>query len=496
MEATQTAGPQAQDSRTNTTAKCGSQQCAQVALLQPQPDEAAPVSLLERFVLSQKEDPFCTAVVSTMAAKDAPEHGPPTKIAQQYAMHCTVLNDLLYFVEATGYSESRRLTLKLVVPQSLVPDILHHNHDAPTAGHLGFSRTYARLRDRFIWPNMLRDIKDYVSSCSSCQRRKDPKGAAAGELQPISPGDIFETVGIDFVGPMKTTKRGNRYILVLSEYSTKWVEAFPTKDCDALTVARILVEDIICRFGAPRRLLSDRGAAFLGHVVRAACALLDVKKVSTSAYHPETDGLTERFNGTLTTMLSHYTSENQDDWDVHVPYVLYAYRTSKHSATGETPFRLIFGREARAPSDVEIRTALEQFDTQRHSLPAREYARMLATRLLEARRLASEAIVRSQAKYKETYDAEHRRDEYILGQRVWVHNPHVGKGKTRKLAKQWHGPYVVVRQLTPVTYVVAEPDHLAKESSVHISRLKPCVERLSEVVAAEHDDNSSDDDDR
>jgi hypothetical protein len=466
------------------------------AIQEQEETEPETTPLLQSFLQKQNSDPFCTAVVNVMSGQDESQESPFLRMAQQYAMHCTSLEGLLYFVESTGSGQHRRLTLKLVVPQSLVADILHLNHDAPTAGHLGFSRTYARIRDRFIWPNMLRDVKGYVSSCHSCQRRKDPKGISPGVLQPIAAGDIFETIGIDFVGPMRTTKRGNRYILVLTEYSTKWVEAFPTRDCDANTVARIIVEEVICSFGAPRRLLSDRGAAFLGHVVRAACTLLAVKKVSTSAYHPETDGLTERFNGTLATMLSHYTSQEQDDWDRCIPFVLYAYRTSQHSATGETPFRLMFGREARAPSDAELRMTLEQFDSPKHSMPARVYARELASRLLDARRLAAEAVAKSQAQYKGSYDARHSPQEYILGQRVWVHNPHVGKGKTRKLAKLWQGPFVVAKQLTPVTYAVSAPDRQGLETAVHISRMKPCIDRLEQSSVFENDksEDSSDED--
>jgi hypothetical protein len=448
--------------------------------------EPPPTALLNRFEEEQSKDPFCLAVKDILGGMSATD-GHMSQ-ARHYAVHCTTLNDLLYFVEVVGQGASRRFTLKLVVPQSMREDILYFHHDSPLAGHLGFSRTYARLRERFIWPNMMGDIKTYVHSCESCQRKKDPKGTTPGLLQPIPSGEAFETVGIDFVGPIPASKRGHRYILVMTEYSTKWVEAFPTKDCDAASVARILLEEIICRFGAPQRLLSDRGKTFLGHVVKAVCVLLAVKKVSTAAYHPETDGLTERFNGTLSAMLSHYVSSTQDDWDRYIPYVLHAYRTSKHSATGETPFRLMFGREARLPSDVQIRNALEQFDVPKHSMPARVFARDLASRLLDARRLAAESILRAQEKYKQTYDAKHRLHEYTIGERVWVHKPQVAQGKSRKLSRLWHGPFVIVKQLTPVTYAVAAPDRLVHETAVHIGRLKPVLDRAPVVSPGDSQD--------
>ena len=128
--------------------------------------------------------------------------------------------------------------------------------------------------------------------------------------------------------------KGSRYIVVLSDYLTRWVEAFPVPSVEA----RLLVNEIISRHGAPRVLLSDRGTNFLSKVVAEVCKIFQIQKVNTSSYHPETDGLVERFNSTLCESLSVYVSKNQKNWEEFIPLVLFVHRTSVLETTGYSPF--------------------------------------------------------------------------------------------------------------------------------------------------------------
>jgi transposase InsO family protein len=135
------------------------------------------------------------------------------------------------------------------------------------------------------------------------------------------------------------------------DYLTKWPEVFAVADQTATTVAQTLVE-IISRHGVPAKLLSDRGANFLSDLLHEVYALLGIKKINTSAYHPQTDGLVERFNRTLTDMLAKTVDQSGRDWDKRIPYVLYAYRTSLQKSTRESPFYLLYGRDARLPTEA------------------------------------------------------------------------------------------------------------------------------------------------
>ena len=157
---------------------------------------------------------------------------------------------------------------------------------------------------------------------------------------------------MDILGPLPETERGNRYILVIGDYFTRWKEVFAMKDMEAVTVAKFLVYDVICHFGVPDSLHTDQGKNFESAPIKEICQLLGIQKTSTTPYHPQSDGLVERFHRTHLNMLSMAVVDNEHCWDLHLPTILLAYRTSVHETTGVTPFELMFGREARIPEDA------------------------------------------------------------------------------------------------------------------------------------------------
>ena len=138
------------------------------------------------------------------------------------------------------------------------------------------------------------------------------------------------------------------------DYLTKWPEVYATPDQTAPTIAKLLVEEFISRHGVPLELLSDRGPSFLSKLLLAVCEFMGVKKVNTSAYHPQSDGLVERFNRTLTDMLAKSVSTGTSDWDDKLPYVLFSYRASLQSSTGESPFFLLYGRDPQLPTETVL----------------------------------------------------------------------------------------------------------------------------------------------
>ena len=145
------------------------------------------------------------------------------------------------------------------------------------------------------------------------------------------------------------------------DYLAKWPEVFPTPEQTTLTIAKLLVEQVISHHGVPVELLSDRGSAFLSHLMKEVCQLLGIHRVNTTAYHPQTDGLVERFNRTLIDMLAKRVERNGNDWDTQLPYVLFAYRASLQESTGESPFFLMHGRDPRLPTELLMDSHL--FDT-------------------------------------------------------------------------------------------------------------------------------------
>lgn len=157
---------------------------------------------------------------------------------------------------------------------------------------------------------------------------------------------------MDILGPLPTTSSGNRYLIVIVDCFTKWVEAFPLKNIRAKTVAGIFVNQFISRYGVPAEIHTDQGRNFESELFSELMQLLGVKKTRTTASHPQSDGQVERQHQTIINYLAKYISQDQRDWDQWIPMFLLAYRSSKHETTGMTPAELCFARDLRLPVDL------------------------------------------------------------------------------------------------------------------------------------------------
>ncbi|UYV61067.1 K02A2.6-like, partial [Cordylochernes scorpioides] len=192
----------------------------------------------------------------------------------------------------------------LVVPRVRRKDILKEYHNHMICGHLGVTRTMHRLKDKYFWPSMLKDVVEYVRTCHLCQSRKGSNQLPAGLLHPIPAANYpFERVGIDFLGPLPSTKNRKKWMIVLTDYYTKYAETKAVIDATAREVAKFLTENVILKHGAPRYLISDRGSQFTSNLVKEITKICQIQHCLTTSYHPQTNGLTERLNRTLINMI-------------------------------------------------------------------------------------------------------------------------------------------------------------------------------------------------
>eukprot|EP00795_Rhopilema_esculentum_P017845 gene17845-biopygen6667 len=312
-----------------------------------------------------------------------------------------------------GKRRAKSLCTQVVIPASLRHEILVSLHDDPTAGHLGSKKTYEKVRLRYYWPGMYKDIEHWCRSCVDCAMKKSPRNKRKAPLLPIPIEGAFDRVAMDILGPFPVSEDGNRYIIVFSDYYTRWSEAFALPSTEAPRIAQLLVDEILARHSAPRTLLSDRGSNFLSSIVNEVCKIMNTRKLNTTAYHPQTDGLVERSNGTLAEGLSMYVSSHQKDWDRHIPMILFAYRVSPHASTGESPFYLLYGREPRLPVDAALLSPSAHLS----SSVAEHRARIL-TNLENAQRIVSSKTQLAQQKMKEYYDRHSQPVIYDLGDKI------------------------------------------------------------------------------
>ena len=251
--------------------------------------------------------------------------------------------------------------LQRVVPRSLRIRLLYLAHYPRLQGHPGARRMYDSLRQDFYWRFMANDVFETVRRCLSCAKSKGTSKQAQRFLKLFPANGPFEFVAMDILGPLPKTSHGKQYVLVITDRYTKLARAIPMKKTTAPLVAAAFLQNWIYPYGIPESLLTDNGPQFISQFFAIVCAALGIRRVPITAYHPQTNGQTERYNKTLAARLRHYVNEHQTDWDIYVQPLTYAYNAQVHKSTGTTPFSLSLTRHP--PSTIaEISSTANQSD--------------------------------------------------------------------------------------------------------------------------------------
>ncbi|GBO17450.1 Transposon Ty3-I Gag-Pol polyprotein [Araneus ventricosus] len=420
---------------------------------------------------AQLEDPAIKIILEKkLMSADRPswqEIAPESPATKRY----WALWDSLHLKDGVLYrrwesDDGRSCRWQLILPKSRIPEVLRETHDSASGGHFGVMKTLSKTRERFYWDRLRADVEKWCRECHACGARKGPKTRTKGRLQRYNVGAPFERMALDILGPFPVTTKGNRYVLVLMDYFTKWPEAIPIPDQEASTVAEELVRSWISGYGVPMILHSDQGTNFNSALFTELCKLLGILKTRTTALHPESDGMVERFNRTILNHLSLFVSRNQTDWDTHLPLFLLAYRSAEHEVTGLTPAEMLFGRTLRLPCDILFGRPSET-----PSSP-NEYMKNLEARLESVHAFARERIKLASERMKTRYDSRATDHHFKEGDLVWMYNPKRRRGLSPKLQQNWEGPYTIVKKLNDVVYRVQRSPN-AKPKVIHINRLAP-----------------------
>ena len=240
-----------------------------------------------------------------------------------------------------------------LVPRSLQRTLIERFHSGSQGAHLGVTKLFAQLSLKYYWPQMLDTIKDFVKACDRCQRAKAaPRIHRASRI--LNREALWSTVAFDFFGPLRRTARGNIYILVGIDHFSRWPEAIATRVANAETVASFLHNKIISQHGTPAELLSDHGSHFTSHVISLLCKKYKIRRLMSTPYTPQSNGVVERFMGYLKTVLITLIDQVPTAWDLHLSAVLAAYRATPHPDSGESPFYLNKGYDPRLPEEVAL----------------------------------------------------------------------------------------------------------------------------------------------
>jgi transposase InsO family protein len=327
-------------------------------------EESQPLSLIDQIVAAQKEDAECmkiAAAIERPAEKGAAIEGDDVDVD----VGLYVTRDSVLYRRVLRRQE-KVWEMLLFVPATMRNKVIGLCHDDLFTAHQGITRTQQMLTERFYWPACAKSVESYVKTCHVCAERKNGRHAKVPLMGMPVPTAPMQFIGMDIVGPYNVTEKGNKYILTVVDYFTRYPIAIPIPDYTTENIMNAFMQHVVCVYGVPDTILTDRGAPFKSELAQAVYALINTKKIQTTAYHPQTNGLVERFHRVLNDMLSCTCAQDESNWDNVVPYAMIAYRNRKQATTGYSPNYLMFGHEINLPMDVALNNIKhddEQFDT-------------------------------------------------------------------------------------------------------------------------------------
>jgi predicted aspartyl protease len=368
---------------------------------------------------------------------------------------------------------------RLVVPELFHGAVLFQCHDAVTAGHPGEKRTQKVLEGSYWWHNWRADVKRYVAACHSCQRNKSATQKPAGLLSPLPiPAQPWESVSMDFITDLPLTAKQHNMLLVIVDRFSKMVHLVPCHNSlTAEDAAQLMRRELFRLHGTPSSFVVDRDKLWLSTFYTEWCRLLEIDITASSAFHPDTDGQTERMNRLLEEVLRHYVTPSHDNWDKLLDVAEYAINSGYNNSTKTTAFEIVYGYRPKSP----FGRAMEAMTDTSKSQPALDNLR---DRKAEFDRIRS-LLQSAQDKQKEYADKRRRPvPDYKLGDTVWLSTKTVRliTTGTPKLLPRWVGPYKIIHLINgEVTKVLTAvklelPPHWKIHNTFHVSRVKPYVQ--------------------
>ena len=419
-------------------------------------------------------------------------YGPIVELLQQEAATLTVpqrskiqhykfVDAMLYFAPR-GAGETR-LCVPMSAGNALRLVLLYDSHE--TGLHGGVEKTYARLAARYFWPNMLADVRRYILTCRSCRVNKARTRSEVGVLSGLPiPAGRWEVVQMDWITDLPLTATGFNQVLVVEDRATKYSYFIPAKKTDtAEDAARRAFAVVFCVHGAPATIVSDRDRLFTSHFFGSLMALMHVKQAMGTSYYHDFNGALECLNKTVEVMLRHLLSEFPDrDFDEVLPMVQWAYNTTMHAATRQTPYYALYGVPPREPMNFMAEPGA--ILPPAVALFAEHQAGVLA--------LTRDALYKAQATML-VYENRNRRDaDFKQGEHVFLSTAHLGSSHfattVGKLRERFVGPYLIIEKRADYKYRLKLPRELKDVYPVfHASllwRAQPTPENLQGRLGA------------
>ena len=419
----------------------------------------------------QSADPTLSMVIKHLREKTwnnrkKPKHMPiQLKLYYRVRKNLVFKEGILYKKNCANNAKGREHTLQLLLPRKLIPEVLQSCHD--DMGHQGRQRTLSLVRERFFWPRMYTEVISYVTSCKRCQHSKATPHVAP--MMPIQVSQPLELVHMDFLS-LEKCKGEFENVLIVTDHYTRYAQAYPCKNQTAYTTARVFWEQFVRHYGWPQKIISDQGRNFESQLMKDLCKIAGVDKIRTTPYHPQCNGVCERFNSTLMNMLKPLPEAAKADWKSHLLTMCHAYNCTVHSSTSYSPYYLMFHRHPRIALDFKYGLTKEGVKSSSKC----RYIQKLRRRIAYAHKRAEEVAAKEAKRQKARYDRRCRGMQLHTGDIVLVK---VVAWKDRhKIQDRWEqGEYVIIDQPNPdiPVYTVKPVDADLPVRTLHRNLLLP-----------------------
>ena len=426
-----------------------------------------PSTKQEEFIKEQHEDDTLNSLWKKVNDKTSvPRCTPTTENILE------VQNGILYRIHRRNRGSVWTTQKQVVLPKGRRRQCMQLAHEAILGGHMGVQKTLDRILTNFYWPGMQADVSRFCKSCDICQRTL-PKGKVTKvPLDQMTAIDVpFKRIAVDLVGPIfPTSDRGNKYILTVMDYATRYPEAVALPGIESERVAEALLE-IYSRVGFPEEVLSDLGTQFTSSLMQEVCRLISVRQLNTSPYHPICNGLVEKFNGSMKQILKRLCAERPKDWDRYLSAVMFSYREVPQQSTGYSPFELLYGRDVQGPMDILKEIWIKEKSTEdEEPKMSYQYVIDLRDKIEKTCELAREELQKAGRRYKKYYDRKAKPRFLKPGDSVLILLP----TDNNKLLLQWKGPFKVLQRIAKNDYSI---EIKGKAKTFHINMLKQYIHR-------------------
>ncbi|GFW00287.1 gypsy retrotransposon integrase-like protein 1 [Trichonephila clavipes] len=354
---------------------------------------------------------------------------------------------------------------QVCIPYCLKARILESVH-SEYGGHLKFFKTYHRLSENFFWQNMYKDTKNFVRSCTICLSRKNAFKIPPAPHQPVEQSqEPGETCHIDIFSPLKTTRKGNSYVLSMIDAFTKYIHIVPLPDIKSSTISKVFFDNyIVHRGGCPHKLVVDNATYFKSSEFVEFCSVMGIHKRHIPSYSAHVNGRVEKPNQSLANILASI-SQNTNDWDEQLPHTMLALNSAIHEATYTTPFFLEHGRDIRLSYTYEKNsdTPQNKYEYVEKLLPSLEQIFNKVLNNLKDQE-ASHVDLSTRATKQHHYD-------YKIGSLCFIKTPNIKSNLSPKLRPKFEGPYRVIERFSNVNYRVQHVEQLRKRFNTHVNRI-------------------------